>query len=327
MVRGSDAVVLGFGETAKGSGIEPNGGTLLRIGSISKAFAGHLLASLAAEGRVRLADPAAKFLSDVQLPMVAGRPITLIDLVTHTAGFPRELPGEPKPGTNPYDRYTWNSYKAYLSSAQLTAPAGTAAAYSNAGFDVLGQALTGAGGAPYGELLQAHITRPLGMTDTVVRLNKAQKKRMMVGYDFAGQPMEPFEALETQAASGGLYSTADDMVRYIRWQLNRQDSAGDLVRVINQALYRQRDGLTMAVGFDESGRMDAIGLAWLGMMPDGPRPFILQKSGGLQGFMSYLAFAPGRGVGVFVAVNQFNFGGLSQLTGAVNELIAQLAPR
>jgi len=165
------------------------------------------------------------------------------------------------------------------------------------------------------------------MADTVVRLNEEQKKRMMVSYDFDGKPMEPFEVLESQAASGGLYSSADDMVRYMRWQLNRQDAPGDLIRVVDHALYRQRDGLAMAVGFDEGGRMDAIGLAWLAMMPEGPRPFILQKTGGLQGFMSYLAFAPTRGVGVFVAVNQFNFGGFFQLSGAVNGLIAQLAPR
>jgi len=327
VVRGPDAVVMGFGETAKGSGTEPNGSTLLRIGSISKAFAGHLLASLAADGRVRLADPVTKFLPDLRLPEAAGRPMTLIDLVTHTAGFPRELPGAPKPGTNPYDRYSWDSYKAYFGSAQLAFPPGTAAAYSNVGFDLLGAALVGAGEAPYDELLQARITRPLGMTDTVVRLNDAQRKRMMASYDFDGKAMEPLEVLDTQAASGGLYSTADDMVRYMRWQLNRQDPAGDPVRIVDQALYRQRDGLTMAVGFDEGGRMDAIGLAWLGMMPEGPRPFVLQKTGGLQGFMSYLAFAPNRGVGVFVAVNQFNFGGFFQLAGAVNGLIAQLAPR
>jgi CubicO group peptidase (beta-lactamase class C family) len=53
VVRGDDTVVLGFGETAKGSKLEPNGRTMLRIGSISKAFAGELLASLAAEGKLR----------------------------------------------------------------------------------------------------------------------------------------------------------------------------------------------------------------------------------------------------------------------------------
>ena len=39
---------------------------------------------------------------------------------------------------------------------------------------------------------------------------------------------------------------------------------------------------------DESGHMDAMGLAWAGMMAEGDRPFILQKAGGLQGTFSYI---------------------------------------
>jgi hypothetical protein len=45
-----------------------------------------------------------------------------------------------------------------------------------------------------------------------------------------------------------------------------------------------------------------------------------------EGWKNYMAFAPSRGVGL-VAVNQFNFGGFSQLAGAANRLIAELAPR
>jgi serine-type D-Ala-D-Ala carboxypeptidase/endopeptidase len=327
VVRGDDTVVLGFGETAKGSKLEPNGRTMLRIGSISKAFAGELLASLAAEGKLRLADPAAKFLSNVALPEAGGRPITLIDLATHSAGLPRDLPGEAKPGTNPYDRFSWENDKTYLAAAKLAFPPGKAAAYSNLGFDLLGAALASAGGTGYGELLKTRITGPLGMADTALRLDEAQKSRLMTGYDFDGNPMEPFAALEAQGASGGIYSTADDMVRFMRWHLNRNDPMGDPVRVIDHALYLQRDGLEMAVGFDEAGKTDAIGLAWLAMRPEGSRPFILQKTGGFQGFMSYVALAPSRGVGIFVAMNQFNFGAFSQLADTANGLIAELAPR
>ncbi|MBV9753368.1 MAG: D-alanyl-D-alanine-carboxypeptidase/endopeptidase AmpH [Hyphomicrobiales bacterium] len=327
VVRGEDTVVLGFGETAKGSKLEPNGRTLLRIGSVSKAFAGELLASLAAEGKVKLADAAANFLPGVTLPVTDGRPITLIDLVTHSAGFPRDLPGEAPPGTNPYERFSWENDKAYFASAKLAFVPGTAAAYSNVGFDLLGAALAGAAGTSYAELLKTRITGPLGMRDTGLRLDEAQKARLMTGYDFEGNPMEPFEALEAQGASGGVYSTADDMVRFMRWHLDRKDPAGDSVRVIDHAVYLQRDGLKMAVGFDEGGKSDAIGLAWLAMNPDGARPFILQKTGGFQGFMSYMAFAPSRGVGVFVAVNQFNFGGFIQMAETANGLIGELAPR
>jgi D-alanyl-D-alanine-carboxypeptidase/D-alanyl-D-alanine-endopeptidase len=327
VVRGPDSVVLGFGETAKGSKSEPKGDSVLRLGSISKAFAGELLASLAADGHLHLTDPAAKFLPGVKLPEAGGRPITLIDLATHAAGLPRDLPGAPKPGTNPFERFSFEADKAYLARAKLAFPPGTGAAYSNLGFDLLGAALAEAGGVSYAELLKSRITLPRGMKDTVARLDDGQKARLMTGHDFEGKPMEPFDTLEAQAASGGLYSTPNDMLRFMRWHLDRDDPAGDAVRVLDHALYLQRDGLERAVGFDEGDPMSAIGLAWLGLMPEGPRPFLLAKSGGLQGFMTYMAFAPSRGVGIFVAVNQFNFGGFISLAKASDNLVAELAPR
>ncbi len=63
------------------------------------------------------------------------------------------------------------------------------------------------------------------------------------------------------------------------------------------------------------------------MMPEGDRPLILQKAGCLQGMFSYVAFAPTRGVGVFVAINQFNFAGSEAMARAANDLIETLAPR
>ena len=50
------------------------------------------------------------------------------------------------------------------------------------------------------------------------------------------------------------------------------------------------------------------------MEANGYRPFILQKAGGLQGMLVYIAFAPTRNVAVFVAINQFNFGALVAMT-------------
>jgi D-alanyl-D-alanine-carboxypeptidase/D-alanyl-D-alanine-endopeptidase len=63
------------------------------------------------------------------------------------------------------------------------------------------------------------------------------------------------------------------------------------------------------------------------MMPEGPRPFILQKTGGIQGFLSYMALAPAHGVGVFVVANKFDFGAFGRMTAAANQLVAELAPR
>ncbi|MHA1518385.1 MAG: D-alanyl-D-alanine-carboxypeptidase/endopeptidase AmpH, partial [Alphaproteobacteria bacterium] len=80
-------------------------------------------------------------------------------------------------------------------------------------------------------------------------------------------------------------------------------------------------------GMDESGHMDAMSLGWVVMMPEGNRPLILQKAGGLQGTFSYIAFAPTRGVAALVAINTFDFSAAIGMAEAVNQMIATLAPR
>ncbi|MGZ5850018.1 MAG: hypothetical protein ACXWJ4_06065 [Methyloceanibacter sp.] len=45
------------------------------------------------------------------------------------------------------------------------------------------------------------------------------------------------------------------------------------------------------------------------------------------GMFSFVAFAPSRGVGVFVAINEFNVGGFDAMSEAAIELITELAPR
>jgi len=99
------------------------------------------------------------------------------------------------------------------------------------------------------------------------------------------------------------------------------------LRLLDHAAYLYRDGLTSVVGLDDAGPMDAMGLGWVINMPNGARPLILQKTGGLQGSFAYLAIAPMRGVAVFFVMNAFNAGAFNAAVAATNSLVAQLAPR
>ena len=72
--------------------------------------------------------------------------------------------------------------------------------------------------------------------------------------------------------------------------------------------------------------MDAMGLGWVVMKPEGNRPLILHKSGGLQGEFSFVAFAPTRGIGVFVSINEFSVEGFEAMSKAAIELTTELAP-
>ena len=90
-IRNGETVVRGFGEIADGSGKAPDGDTRMRIGSITKVFAGATLASMVADGKVAFTDRLQDRLGwDVKIPERDGKSIRLIDLATHASGLPRE---------------------------------------------------------------------------------------------------------------------------------------------------------------------------------------------------------------------------------------------
>jgi serine-type D-Ala-D-Ala carboxypeptidase/endopeptidase len=328
VVRGDESIVLGFGETRPGNKVEPNGRSILRMGSIAKVMAGHVLASMAADATVKLEDPLAKYApAGAKVPSFDGRQITLVDLATHTAGLPRELPDtpDPQPGQNPFTRFQADAYWRWLSGATLPYAPGSGAMYSNLGFGLLGEALAKAGGKPYAALLKQRVTDPLGMADTATKLTDAQKPRAMTGLDLDGKEAPLWETPEAMDASGNVFTTGDDMVKWMRWHL-AADAAGAAVRMLDHTPYRWHDGLKAAVGVD--GKiMDGLSLGWIVSLPKDHRPLIMTKSGGIAGFMTYMVLAPTRRVGAFVAVNRLNFPMFEGLTTGLHELVAELAPR
>jgi D-alanyl-D-alanine-carboxypeptidase/D-alanyl-D-alanine-endopeptidase len=109
--------------------------------------------------------------------------------------------------------------------------------------------------------------------------------------------------------------------------LDQADPAVWPTLALAHAVYSQRQAIPAAIGFDEAGTMDGIALGWVVMAAHDHTPMIVQKSGGGGGFMTYIAFVPGRDVGLFIAVNRVDFSMSYGLTGAANELLSSLAPR
>ena len=264
---------------------------------------------------------------DVTLPAPEGRPIRLIDLVTHTAGLPREVPRPEAPPSDPFGTNTRQAQIADLKTDPLLFPPGTAALYSNYGFDLLGAALSNAGGKPYADLLNERVLTPAGMKDTVFNLRPGDEARVMQGHNFDGSAMVTANTPASIECAGGLHTTANDLARWMTWHLDRRDLAGRDLRLLDQAAYVYRDGLTSVIGLDDAGPMDAMGLGWVINMPANNRPLIMQKSGALQGSFAYLAMAPTRGVAAFFVINEFSTGGFTAAVAATNSLVAQLAAR
>lgn len=328
VVKDGKTAFAGFGEISDGSGRAPDGDTLMRVGSITKVFAGTVLASLAADGMVGLADPLAKHLDwGVSIPSRDGRQIRLIDLATHTSGLPREIDRDPSPPEDPMRSLTKEAFIANLKQDRLLFTPGRGALYSNFAFDLLAAALSSAAKRSYEDLLRERVLAPAGLTATTFTPSEAQRGNLMQGHDFDGQPMPLIPTSPMSVGAGGLYSSTNDILRWLTWHMDRADQRNTEVRLLDHAPYVSRDGLSPVYGLDESGHMDAVGLGWIVMQPEGSRPLVLQKAGGLQGMFSYAAFAPTRGVGVFIAINRFNVSGALTMAKVANDLIGELAPR
>ncbi|WP_036255756.1 D-alanyl-D-alanine-carboxypeptidase/endopeptidase AmpH [Methylocapsa acidiphila] len=328
VVRNGETAVYGFGETSDGSGAAPDRHTMLRVGSLTKAFTGQVLASLVADGTVKFTDRLQDRIGwNVMIPGRDGRQITLIELATHSSGLPREVARASGPPDDPFSTLTPEAYRKGLESDPLIFAPGAGALYSNFGFDVLSAALAHAAGKPYDALLEERVLGPVGLKDTVLALRPGDHERLLQGHNFNGEPLPDVKTPLIAGGASGIYSTPGDILRWLSWHLDRFASKSAEIRLLDHAAYLQRDGLDPVYGLDESGHMDALSLGWIVMEPHGDLPLILQKAGGLQGIFCYTAFAPTRGIGAFVAINKFDFGAAMAMAGVVNHLIGELAPR
>jgi CubicO group peptidase (beta-lactamase class C family) len=291
--------VFGYGQvTLDGKEVAPGGDTLFEIGSITKAFTGTLLADQVRAGRLRLDDPAQKYLPDgLTLPRRDDRDISLLHLATHTSSLPVQPPFiglfalTTKDATNPYGEYDQVHLKESLAKMTLSRPIGSQFDYSNLGVGLLGHALAHAAKAKsYEELLVERVTKPLDMADTRIHLSADQSKRFAPGHSKSGKPASCW-TFATLEACGGLRSTTNDMLTFAEANLGRRKTP--LAEAFQMAHQPWR----------ETGRKDEfVGLCWMRhKYPD--RRVMIWHNGGTGGYRCFLGFVPESGVGVIVLTN------------------------
>lgn len=271
-------------------GVPPD--RVFEIGSITKVFTASILATMVADGSVRLDDPVAKLLpAAVRVPARNGRQITLVDLTTQSSGLPR-MPSNmaPRDSTNPYADYTVDQMYAFLSGYELPRDPGETYEYSNLGVGLLGHALALKAGMSYEELVRRRVLAPLGMRETAITLSPALRARLAPGHDNEGHVVPNWD-LPTLAGAGALRSTVGDMLTFLA--ANLDSSANPLARALRQTHVSRRGAGSATM---------TIGLGWhILARPEGPS--IVWHNGGTGGYRSFAGFDEVRRVGVVVLTN------------------------
>ena len=94
VIDGNQRVFRSFGETRPGNNQHPQLDSVIRIASLSKLMTSEMLVKLLDQGVVKLNDPLSKYAPPgARVPDWQGKPITLVNLATHTSALPREQPG------------------------------------------------------------------------------------------------------------------------------------------------------------------------------------------------------------------------------------------
>ncbi|MFI9010377.1 serine hydrolase domain-containing protein [Actinosynnema sp. NPDC053489] len=279
--QGDDELVLVGGTTGRADPRPVTGRTRFEVGSLTKTFTGLLLAEMADRGEVDLSDPVRRHLPVGAVPHL-GREVTLERLATHTAGLPRLPPGLPARAvphwrTNPYRGFGAADFTAALRRTRARAPGRYR--YSNFGVALLGEALAGAAGRPYPELLAERVLRPLGLDDT-----DCSTSPQVTGH-LRGRPRPPWE-IPGMPAAGALRSSALDLLRYLTAHL--VPVTGPLGRAAAEAS-RPR----ASAGDHE------VCLVWNLRRRQGRE--LLFHSGGTRGCTAFAAFSPTTST-VFVAL-------------------------
>ena len=285
--------------------------TLFRIASMTKPVTVAAVMSLVDEGKLALKDPVVRWapeLSDVRVlddprgPLdrthPVNRAILIQDLLTHTSGLAYAF-SVSGPISKAYMRLPFtqgpDAWLSELAKLPLVHQPGDRVTYSHS-IDLLGVIADRIDDKPFYQVLEDRVLGPAGMPDTGFFVSAEARRRAATMYslddneqlrhDVMGPPhIKPPSFCN---AGGGLWSTADDYLRFVRMLLG--DGTVDGVRVLSaeSARLMRTDRLT-----EEHKRHNFLGAPyWVG------RGFGLNLSVVTDPAKSAPLFGPG-GLGTF----------------------------
>lgn len=283
LVAKSDEVLLvkGYGHADRMAEVPFTEETVSTIGSITKQFTGAAILKLHEDGLLEPDDPLSRFFPRAPADKA---PITLHQLLTHTAGFPGGLgPDEAWIGKDEYVD------KAF--AAKLRFEPGRGHHYSNTGYSILAAVIEQLSGTSYESFLRSSFFEPLGMTRTGYVMPDWSDATVAVGYRkdaVYGRVIEKQQALGHDSFSwhlvgnGGIHSTVGDLHRWI------------VALRGGQVLSQKSLDLLFAPHADEGGGDSFYGYGWVRFdLPSGET--MIGHNGGNGYFFADVNLFPDRG--------------------------------
>lgn len=283
-----------------------------RIASMSKSFTAMAILHLRDAGKLKLDDPVAQYIPEMKGQQLTSDapPITIRNLMTHSAGFPED---------NPWgDRQLAYSEEALIAMIKkgisFSNDPGVAYEYSNMGFAMLGYIIKKVSGISYGEYIRKNIWNPLGMQQAEWEYSKVPANELAHGYRWLNNNWREETLLHDgiYGAMGGMITSLESFSKYVAfhqaaWPARNDKESGPVKRSSVREMHQpwRFIGLNPAYRYPR-GRVCATssaygyGLSWL---KDCEGREYIAHSGGLPGFGSNWRILPQYGLGVILFAN------------------------
>jgi CubicO group peptidase (beta-lactamase class C family) len=251
-IAGADVAIVKDGEilTERGYGyadialkkpVDPKL-TLFRPGSVSKLLTWTAVMQLVEQKKIDLDADVNQYL-DFRIPERGGKPVTMRNLMQHTAGFEEQAKGIIFEGDNA------PAYDTLLKAAvpHRVFDVGTTPAYSNYGASLAGYIVQRLSGEPFDAYIERHIFAPLDMKHSSFRqpLPAALVPLMSQGYRTASdEKARPFEIVGP-APAGSLSSSAEDMAHFMIAHLQNGEYHGQRILSAETAQQMHDSPLTL----------------------------------------------------------------------------------
>ena len=277
----------GFSDVAKRAPVLPDT-TLFRPGSVSKLFTWTAVMQQVEAGKIDLDKDVNAYL-DFKIPPYQGKPVTMRNIMTHTAGFEESV--RYLISSDPKAVMTLKKQMPLALPERVFAP-GTTPAYSNYATALAGYIVERVSGEDFDSYVEKHIFQPLGMAHSSFRqpLPANLAAHMSKGYrDATGKP-QPFEMV-IPAPAGSLSASGADMGKFMIAQLN--NGAG-LMKPETTAM--MHDYKAPGVG-----PLNSMALGFYEQWVNGHRA--IAHGGDTVWFHSYLWLFPDSDIGLYISMN------------------------
>ncbi len=301
-----------YGLASKEDGRRVTPETLFEIGSVSKTFTATLAGYALAQDKMRLDDRASQHWPALQGSRFDG--ISLLDLATYTAGgLPLQFPDSVQKDQA--------QIRDYYRQWQPTYAPGSQRLYSNPSIGLFGYLAARSLGQPFERLMEQQVFPALGREQTHLDVPEAALAQYAQGYGKDDRPLRVGPG-PLDAEGYGVKTSAADLLRFVDANLHpeRLDRPwAQALDATHRGYYKVGD-MTQGLGWEAYDwpislkRLQAGNSTPMALQPhriarlpapqalEGQR--LLNKTGSTNGFGAYVAFVPGRDLGLVILANR-----------------------